>query len=110
MLYREVGQFKTSYESDGAIFPIAQDRWFIVVLIAFAFALVRGPAYRYAPEDNLAYAHYVPLHQAAVAFVERHLPHAEVLSAWPGTDEVAKPWLGYTATPVPTIAILIALP
>ena len=75
------------------------------VLIAFEFALVRGPAYRYAPEDNLAYADYVRLHQAAVAFVEQHLPHSEVLSAWPGTDELAKPWLGYTATAVPTVAI-----
>ncbi len=37
MLYREVGQFKTSYASDEAIFPIAQDRWFVVGLVAFAF-------------------------------------------------------------------------
>ena len=37
MLYREVGQYKTSYESDEAIFPIAQDRWFVVVLVVFAF-------------------------------------------------------------------------
>jgi branched-chain amino acid transport system permease protein len=37
MLYREAGQFKTSYVADQAIFPIAQDRWFILLLIAFAF-------------------------------------------------------------------------
>ena len=37
MLYREVGQFKTSYAADQAIFPIAQDRWFVVGLVAFAF-------------------------------------------------------------------------
>ena len=37
MLYREVGQFKTSYASDEAIFPIAQDRWFVLGLVAFAF-------------------------------------------------------------------------
>ena len=37
MLYREVGQFKTSYTADQAIFPIAQDRWFVAVVIAFAF-------------------------------------------------------------------------
>ena len=29
MLYREAGQFKTSYAADQAIFPIAQDRWFV---------------------------------------------------------------------------------
>ena len=36
MLYRENGQFKTSYQSDQQIFPILQDRWFIWALIAFA--------------------------------------------------------------------------
>ncbi|MGH6929001.1 MAG: branched-chain amino acid ABC transporter permease, partial [Dongiaceae bacterium] len=37
MLYREVGQFKTSYVKDMAIFPIAQDRWFVLGAIVFAF-------------------------------------------------------------------------
>ena len=37
MLYREAGQFKTSYGADQAIFPIAQDRWLVLALIAFAF-------------------------------------------------------------------------
>jgi branched-chain amino acid transport system permease protein len=36
VFYREVGQFKTSYDADEAIFPIAQDRWSVIVLIAFA--------------------------------------------------------------------------
>jgi branched-chain amino acid transport system permease protein len=36
MLYRENGQFKTSYEADRQIFPIAQDRIGIVLLLAFA--------------------------------------------------------------------------
>jgi branched-chain amino acid transport system permease protein len=38
MLYREAGQFKTSYAADQAMFPIAQDRWFVLFLVAFAFA------------------------------------------------------------------------
>ena len=37
MLYRETGQFKTSYVADQAIFPIAQDRWLMLLLVAFAF-------------------------------------------------------------------------
>ena len=37
MFYRENGQFKTSYRTDQQIFPIAQDRWLILALIAFAF-------------------------------------------------------------------------
>jgi branched-chain amino acid transport system permease protein len=40
MLYRENGQFKTTYQSDQQIFPIAQDRLLIIALLAFAFVAV----------------------------------------------------------------------
>ncbi|MBK7049949.1 MAG: branched-chain amino acid ABC transporter permease [Rhodoferax sp.] len=40
MFYRENGQFKTSYSADSQIFPIAQDRWAVLLLIAAAFVLV----------------------------------------------------------------------
>ena len=36
MFYRENGQFKTTYKADQQIFPIAQDRWAIIALVAFA--------------------------------------------------------------------------
>ena len=36
MIYREAGQFKTSYAADEAIFPIVQDRWFVVLAVAAA--------------------------------------------------------------------------
>ena len=36
MLYRENGQFKTSYRADQQIFPILQDRVAIALLVAFA--------------------------------------------------------------------------
>lgn len=37
MIYRENGQFKTSYGADQQIFPIAQDRYLVLAIIAFAF-------------------------------------------------------------------------
>jgi branched-chain amino acid transport system permease protein len=40
MLYREAGQFKTSYQSDAAIFPIRQDRIAVALFIAVAFIVV----------------------------------------------------------------------
>jgi branched-chain amino acid transport system permease protein len=40
MLYRETGQFKTSYEADSAVFPILQDRVGIAVILAVAFIAV----------------------------------------------------------------------
>lgn len=36
MIYRENGQFKVSYRADQQIFPIIQDRYMILALIAFA--------------------------------------------------------------------------
>jgi branched-chain amino acid transport system permease protein len=36
MIYRENGQFKTSYRADSQVFPIAQDRIAIGLLLAFA--------------------------------------------------------------------------
>lgn len=40
MFYRESGDFKTSYAADSAIFPIALDRWFIVLVLAFVLVVV----------------------------------------------------------------------
>ena len=62
VLYRETGQFKTSYQADQAIFPIAQDRWFVIGLVAFAFLgvpLFAGAVSLYRSADPGAY----PLHR-----------------------------------------------
>jgi branched-chain amino acid transport system permease protein len=40
MLYRENGQFKTSYVADQQMLPIRQDRLFMIALVVFAFAVV----------------------------------------------------------------------
>src|SRR5687768_7190361 len=40
MIYRENGQFKTSYRADQQIFPIAQDRLFLLGLLIIAFVVV----------------------------------------------------------------------
>ncbi|HEY5719286.1 MAG TPA: branched-chain amino acid ABC transporter permease, partial [Gammaproteobacteria bacterium] len=37
MLYRENGQFKATYRADQQIFPIMQDRWFVIGLLLVAF-------------------------------------------------------------------------
>jgi branched-chain amino acid transport system permease protein len=39
VIYREAGQFKTSYASDQAIFPIVQDRWVASLLLTAAALL-----------------------------------------------------------------------
>ncbi len=40
MIYREAGQFKSSYSADQAIFPIFQDRVAVVILLALAAIVV----------------------------------------------------------------------
>ena len=40
MLYRETGQFKTTYSADQAVFPILQDKIGIILLLAFLFIVV----------------------------------------------------------------------
>jgi branched-chain amino acid transport system permease protein len=40
MIYREAGTFRTTYRSDQAVFPIPQDKYFILGLIAVAYLVV----------------------------------------------------------------------
>jgi branched-chain amino acid transport system permease protein len=40
VLFRENGQFKSTYRADLQMLPIAQDRWFMIGLVAFAFLAV----------------------------------------------------------------------
>jgi hypothetical protein len=66
---------------------------------AFVIALFVPPPYGFAPEDNLAYAHVVRMHMAAVSQLEKQCPGATVLTAWPMTDELTRPELGYVKEP-----------
>jgi branched-chain amino acid transport system permease protein len=40
LIYRENGQFKRDYAADQQILPIAQDRWFMAGVIAFAYLIM----------------------------------------------------------------------
>ena len=66
---------------------------------AFVLGLFINPPYGFAPEDNLADAHVVRLHEAGIAELNHRYPGATVLSAWPMTDELSRPELGYLKTP-----------
>jgi hypothetical protein len=72
---------------------------------AFVAGLFVNPPYRFAPEDNLEYATVIHLHQAAIGQIVAQMPGATVLTAWPATDELGKPELGYVKRPVAVVAI-----
>ena len=40
MIYRETGQFKPTYRSDSAVFPIPQDRWVVIAFVVFLAVVV----------------------------------------------------------------------
>jgi len=67
--------------------------------IAFVLGIFVAPPYGFAPEDNLAYARVIRLHQAGIAELEQRYPGSTVLSAWPVTDELTRPELGYLQEP-----------
>jgi hypothetical protein len=81
-------------------------KW-VVALICFTFVAgwFVNPPYGFAPEDNLNYADFVRLHQRAADYVQRKFPHSQVLTAWPATDELNKPYLGYVNNPIRVIQI-----
>ena len=67
---------------------------------AFVVALFINPPYGFAPEDNLAYSHVIRLQLKGIAQLNKRYPGATVLSAWPMTDELTRPELGYVKQPV----------
>ncbi|HEY1985579.1 MAG TPA: glycosyltransferase [Terracidiphilus sp.] len=77
----------------------------VLSMVGFIAGLFINPPYGFAPEDNLAYAHVIRLHQAGIAQLARRYPGATVLSAWPATDELRHPDLGYVKQPFDVFAI-----
>jgi hypothetical protein len=76
-----------------------------VVVVAFVAAWFWNPPYGFSPEDNLAYRDYIVLHQDGERFLEARYPMAHVLTAWPASDELTRPWLGYTTRPMQVVRI-----
>jgi len=75
------------------------------VVIAFIAGLFSNPPYGFSLEDNLAYRDYVVMHAEASHFLAMRYPQARVLTAWPGSDELTRPWLGYVAQPYQVVRI-----
>lgn len=77
----------------------------VLTAVAFIAGLFINPPYGFAPEDNLAYAHVVRLDEAGIKQLKARYPGATVLTAWPVSDELTKPELGYVKKPWDVFAI-----
>ncbi|HVP50088.1 MAG TPA: glycosyltransferase [Candidatus Bathyarchaeia archaeon] len=75
------------------------------VSAAFVFALFAAPPYRVAPEDTLLYRDYILLHKQAETEIARQHSKARVLTAWPASDEMTRPFLGYLSKPLNVVRI-----
>jgi hypothetical protein len=67
------------------------------VAIAFVAGLFSNPPYGFSLEDNLAYRDYILLHAEASRFLATRYSGDRVLTAWPASDELTRPWLGYVS-------------
>jgi hypothetical protein len=76
-----------------------------IVTLAFFAGWFVNPPYGFSPEDNLAYRDYILLHHSAETFVEMRYPMARVLTAWPASDELSRPYLGYVTRPMRVLRI-----
>ncbi|MGA2905810.1 MAG: glycosyltransferase family 39 protein [Candidatus Korobacteraceae bacterium] len=79
--------------------------WVAMICVAFVVALFVPPPYRIAPEDTLLYRDYVILHKIAADKLSAKYPQARVLTAWPASDELTRPFLGYVKQPLTVVRI-----
>ena len=85
---------------------VEQWPWIVALsTVAFLAGLFVNPPYRFTPEDNLTYRSLIVMQQQAIAQVIRRAPGGTVLTAWPATDELRRPELGYVRKPVHVVAI-----
>jgi 4-amino-4-deoxy-L-arabinose transferase-like glycosyltransferase len=79
----------------------------ILALAAAAFvgAWFINPPYPFPFEDNLAYADFIRLHQQTAEYLETLPGQPRILSAWPATDELTNPLLGYVRRPLSVVPI-----
>jgi hypothetical protein len=77
----------------------------LLTAAAFLIGLFVNPPYKFAPEDNLNYADVIRLHQLAIRQIVTHFPGSTILTAWPATDELTKPELGYVKKPLAVVTV-----
>ncbi len=79
--------------------------WIVAACALFVFNLYIPPPYRIAPEDTLLYRDYVMDHKFAAEILSQHFPHKRILTAWPASDELTRPDLGYVKQPLNIVHI-----
>jgi 4-amino-4-deoxy-L-arabinose transferase-like glycosyltransferase len=71
----------------------------------FVWAWFLNPPYPFPYEDNLAYADFIGLHERAAEFLEAQAGGRRILTSWPASDELARPFLGYVRQPLNVVPL-----
>jgi len=74
-------------------------------LACFVAAWLINPPYPFPYEDTLSYADFIRLHQQAAQFLSARPAGERILTAWPATDELTRPFLGYVEKPLRTVPL-----
>jgi hypothetical protein len=79
--------------------------WIAGCAAAFLAALFFNPPWFISPEDNLTWTEFVRMHQQAARYVEQHYAEDRILTAWPASDELNRPFLGYVDRPLSVVRL-----
>jgi 4-amino-4-deoxy-L-arabinose transferase-like glycosyltransferase len=77
----------------------------VLAVGCFVWAWFLNPPYPFPFEDNLAYADFIRLHEQAAQLLEAQSGNRRILTAWPASDELARPVLGYVRQPLNVVAV-----
>jgi hypothetical protein len=90
-----------------AAFSTLPGRWRITAPLTLAagllFGLLVNPPWPYPLENNLAFVDFVEAQKSAAGLIESRFSRSRVTTAWPLTDALKKPYLGYVETPLPQV-------
>jgi hypothetical protein len=78
---------------------------FVLVAAGFVASWFINPKYPFAYENNLSYADFIRLHQQAAEWLSAQPDNPRVLTAWPATDELSRPELGYVKKPLQVVGV-----
>ena len=78
---------------------------FVIVAAGFVASWFINPSYPFAYENNLSYVDFIRLHQQAAEWLSAQPDNPRVLTAWPATDELSHPELGYVKKPMRVVSV-----
>ena len=78
---------------------------FVLVAAGFVGSWFINPPFPFAYENNLSYADFIRLHQQASEWLSAQPDHPRILTAWPATDELSRPELGYVQQPMRVVTV-----